>query len=334
MELLRDWLDHGLTFGADRIAPASGDASFRRYFRVWRDGETFIAMDAPPGREDVRPYLTIARMLAEIGVHVPRILAEQPTQGFLLVTDLGTRHYLEDLGSNHNVDAHYLDAMMTLNRIQSRGTIHAQHLPGYERAILEREMKLMPEWFCARHLQLELGASEQQMLADTFEVLCREALSQPRVFVHRDYHSRNLMVFPGDNPGVLDFQDALNGPVTYDLVSLFRDCYIEWPAARVRDWVLRYRSMAQAGGVDVGADEAQFLRWFDLMGVQRHVKILGIFSRLFHRDGKAEYLDNLPLTLKYVQSVCDRYAELEPLRAFLRRKVEPILEQRTVEARA
>jgi aminoglycoside/choline kinase family phosphotransferase len=334
LELLRDWLDHGLTFGADRIAPASGDASFRRYFRVWRDGETFIAMDAPPGREDVRPYLTIARMLAEIGVHVPRILAEQPAQGFLLVTDLGTRHYLEDLGSNHNVDAHYLDAMMTLNRIQSRGTIHAQHLPGYERAILEREMKLMPEWFCARHLQLELGASEQQMLADTFEVLCREALSQPRVFVHRDYHSRNLMVFPGDNPGVLDFQDALNGPVTYDLVSLFRDCYIEWPAARVRDWVLRYRSMAQAGGVDVGADEAQFLRWFDLMGVQRHVKILGIFSRLFHRDGKAEYLDNLPLTLKYVQSVCDRYAELEPLRAFLRRKVEPILEQRTVEARA
>jgi aminoglycoside/choline kinase family phosphotransferase len=291
-------------------------------------------MDAPPGREDVRPYLTIARMLAEIGVHVPRILAEQPAQGFLLVTDLGTRHYLEDLGSNHNVDAHYLDAMMTLNRIQSRGAIHAQHLPGYERAILEREMKLMPEWFCARHLQLELGASEQQMLADTFEVLCREALSQPRVFVHRDYHSRNLMVFPGDNPGVLDFQDALNGPVTYDLVSLFRDCYIEWPAARVRDWVLRYRSMAQAGGVDVGADEAQFLRWFDLMGVQRHVKILGIFSRLFHRDGKAEYLDNLPLTLKYVQSVCDRYAELEPLRAFLRRKVEPILEQRTVEARA
>jgi hypothetical protein len=142
------------------------------------------------------------------------------------------------------------------------------------------------------------------------------------------------MVFPGDNPGVLDFQDALNGPVTYDLVSLFRDCYIEWPSARVHDWVLRYRSMAQASGVEVGTDEAQFLRWFDLMGVQRHVKILGIFSRLFHRDGKAEYLNNLPLTLKYVQGVCDRYAELEPLGRFLRRTVEPILAQRTAEARA
>jgi len=332
--LLRDWLDRELTFGADRIAPASGDASFRRYFRVWRDGETFIAMDAPPGREDVRPYLTIARMLAEIGVHVPRILAEQPTQGFLLVTDLGTRHYLEDLNAGHNVDSHYLDAMMALNRIQSRGAGHAQHLPGYERPILEREMKLMPEWFCTRHLKLELSDAEQQMLADAFETLCRAALSQPRVFVHRDYHSRNLMVFSGDNPGVLDFQDALHGPVTYDLVSLFRDCYIEWPAARVRDWVLRYRAMAQASGVEVGNDESEFLRWFDLMGMQRHIKVLGIFSRLFHRDGKAEYLDNLPLTLRYVQGVCDAYAELELLGRFLRHKVEPILRQRTAEARA
>jgi hypothetical protein len=334
LELLRDWLDHELTFGADRIAPASGDASFRRYFRVWRDGETFIAMDAPPGREDVRPYLTIARMLAEIGVHVPRILAEQPAQGFLLVTDLGTRHYLEDLKANHNVEAHYLDAMMALNRIQSRGAAHAQHLPGYERPILEREMKLMPEWFCGRHLKLELSAGEQQLLADTFELLCRAALSQPRVFVHRDYHSRNLMVFSGDNPGVLDFQDALHGPVTYDLVSLFRDCYIEWPESRVRDWVLRYRAMAQTSGVDVGGNEAEFLRWFDLIGMQRHVKILGIFSRLFHRDGKAEYLDNLPLTLKYVQSVCARHAELEPMGRFLRERVEPILAQRTAEARS
>jgi len=334
LELLRDWLANELTFGADRIAPASGDASFRRYFRIWRDGETFIAMDAPPGREDVRPYLTIARMLAEIGVHVPRILAEQHTHGFLLVTDLGTRHYLEDLTASHNVEAHYLDAMMTLNRIQSRGAEHARHLAGYEHAILEREMKLMPEWFCGRHLKLELNADDQEMLAATFAFLCREALAQPRVFVHRDYHSRNLMVFLGDNPGVLDFQDALHGPVTYDLVSLFRDCYIEWPEARVHDWVLRYRSMAQTAGVDVGANEAEFVRWFDLMGVQRHVKVLGIFSRLFHRDGKAEYLNNLPLTLKYVRSVCARHTELEPLGRFLSTRVAPILAQRIAEARA
>ena len=334
LELLRDWLDNELTFGADRIAPASGDASFRRYFRVWRDGETFIAMDAPPAREDVRPYLRIARMLAEVGVHVPRILAEQRAGGFLLVTDLGTRHYLEDLSANHNVDSHYLDAMRTLNRIQSRGAEHARHLPSYDRAVLVREMNLMPEWFCGRHLKLDLSAEDQQTLAQTFDLLCREALAQPKVFVHRDYHSRNLMVFSGDNPGVLDFQDAVNGPVTYDLVSLFRDCYIEWPQERVQDWALRYRSMAHSSGVEVGADEGEFLRWFDLMGVQRHVKVLGIFSRLFHRDGKAEYLDNLPLTLKYIQSTCARHAELEPLGRFLHKRVAPILAERNAEARA
>ena len=332
MQLLRDWLDKELTFGADRVAPASGDASFRRYFRIWRDGETFIAMDAPPERENVRPYLTIARMLAEIGVHVPRILAEQPALGFLLVTDLGTRHYLEDLKANHNVDALYLDAMMALNRIQSRGADHAARLPTYDRALLERELKLMPEWFCARHLKLELSAQEQQMLATSFELLCRAALAQPRVFVHRDFHSRNLMVFSGDNPGVLDFQDAVCGPVTYDVVSLFRDCYIEWPAARVREWVLRYRAMASLSGVAVGESEAQFLRWFDLMGLQRHIKVLGIFSRLFHRDGKREYLNDLPLTLRYVQSACAQHAELAPLARFLQARVEPILAQRTAEA--
>ncbi len=332
--MLRNWLANELTFGADRIAAASGDASFRRYFRVWRDGETFIAMDAPPEREDVRPYLRIGRMLAEIGVHVPRILAEQRAQGFLLVTDLGTRHYLEDLSANLNVESHYLDAMMALNRIQSQGAEHARRLPAYDRASLEFEMKLMPEWFCGRHLKLELSADDQNMLAQTFDLLCREALAQPEVLVHRDYHSRNLMVFPGDNPGVLDFQDAVHGPVTYDLVSLFRDCYIEWPEARVREWVLRYRAMAQAAGVDVGSSEAEFLRWFDLMGVQRHVKVLGIFARLYHRDGKAGYLNNLPLTLKYVQSACAQHAELAPLARFLRTRVEPILAQRTAEALA
>lgn len=332
--MLRDWLDKELTFGADRVAPVSGDASFRRYFRVWRDGETFIAMDAPPQRQDVGPYLTIGRMLAEIGVHVPRILAEHPAQGFLLVTDLGTRHYLEDLKANHNVDSLYLDAMMALSRIQSRGAEHAHRLPPYDRALLERELKLMPEWFCARHLKVELSADEQQMLTSTFDFLCREALAQPRVFVHRDYHSRNLMVFSGDNPGVLDFQDAVCGPVTYDLVSLFRDCYIEWPAARVREWVLRYRAMAHFYGVTVGESEVQFLRWFDLMGLQRHIKVLGIFSRLFHRDGKRGYLNDLPLTLKYVQSACAQHGELAPLGEFLHTRVEPILAQRTAEALA
>ncbi len=332
LELLKEWLTRDLTFGTERIAPASEDASFRRYFRIWRDGETFIVMDAPPEKEELKPYLSIAGMLTAIGVHVPRVLAEEHGRGFLLVTDLGTRQYLDDLAVGEHVEAHYLDAMMALSRIQSRGLEHAERLPPYDRNLLEHEMHLMPEWFCERHLRLELSTSERNMLVDTFETLCREALAQPQVFVHRDYHSRNLMVCPGDNPGILDFQDAVRGPVTYDLVSLFRDCYIGWPPGRVHEWVLRYREMALAAGVDVGVNEAQFLRWFDLMGVQRHLKVLGIFARLYHRDGKRGYLDDLPLTLKYVRDVSQAYPELAALERFLAERVTPILASRRAEA--
>ena len=334
LELLTAWLARDLTFGAERIAPASEDASFRRYFRIWRDDETFIVMDAPPEKIALDPYLIIGGMLTAIGVHVPRVLAEEHGRGFLLVTDLGTRQYLDDLTLNQHVEAHYLDAMMALSRIQSRGQVHAGHLPPYDRKLLEREIQLMPEWFCERHLKLELSEDERAVLADAFEVLCREALAQPQVFVHRDYHSRNLMVCPGDNPGILDFQDAVRGPVAYDVVSLFRDCYVGWQAARVREWVLRYRDMAGAAGVDVGADEAQFLRWFDLMGAQRHLKVLGIFARLCHRDGKRAYLDDLPLTLDYVLDVTSRYDELAPLARFLERRVAPLLDLRRAEALA
>ena len=334
LELLTAWLARDLTFGAERIAPASEDASFRRYFRIWRDGETFIVMDAPPEKLALAPYLAIAGMLTAIGVHVPRVLAEEHGRGFLLVTDLGTRQYLDDLEVDQHVEAHYLDAMMALSRIQSRGQPHAAHLPPYDRKLLEREMQLMPEWFCERHLKLALSDAERTVLADAFELLCREALAQPQVFVHRDYHSRNLMVCPGDNPGILDFQDAVRGPVTYDLVSLFRDCYIGWPAPRVRDWALRYREMAAASGVDVGPDEARFMRWFDLMGAQRHLKVLGIFARLCHRDGKRAYLDDLPLTLEYVLDVSSRHPELTALARFLERRVSPLLATRRAEALA
>ncbi|HSC08864.1 MAG TPA: phosphotransferase, partial [Steroidobacteraceae bacterium] len=278
LKLLTDWLARDLTFGAERIAPASEDASFRRYFRIWRDGETFIVMDAPPEKIGLDAYLTIGGMLTAVGVHVPRVLAEEHARGFLLVTDLGTRQYLEDLRLDQHVEAHYLDAMMALSRIQSRGATHAAHLPHYDRRLLERELHLMPEWFCERHLGVELSDAERALLAEAFEFLVQSALAQPRVFVHRDFHSRNLMVCPGDNPGILDFQDAVHGPVTYDVVSLFRDCYIGWPAARVHEWVLRYREMAATAGVDVGSNEAEFLRWFDLTGAQRHLKVLGIFS--------------------------------------------------------
>lgn len=334
LELLNDWLTRDLTFGAERIAPASEDASFRRYFRIWRDGETFIVMDAPPEKQELASYLTIAGMLTAIGVHVPRILAEDHPRGFLLVTDLGTRQYLDDLASGHHVESHYLDATLALLRIQSRGDQAAAKLPRYDRKLLDREMNLMPEWFCERHLRLDLNGAERDLLSHTFDTLAREALSQPQVLVHRDYHSRNLMVCPGDNPGILDFQDAVHGPVTYDPVSLFRDCYIGWPAERVRTWVLKYRELAAGAGVDVGANEAEFIRWFDLMGAQRHLKVLGIFSRLCHRDGKRGYLDNLPLTLRYILDICSHYLELAPLGQFLRQRVVPVLPARNAEAHA
>jgi aminoglycoside/choline kinase family phosphotransferase len=320
---LSEWLARDLKFGVERIAPASVDASFRRYFRVWRGAETFIAMDAPPDKEDLGPYLTIVRMLADIGVHVPRILEEEHTRGFLLVTDLGSRQYLDDLTMGRHVETHYADAMSALGRIQSHGAEHALKLAPYDRTALEFEMNLMPEWFCGRHLRLTLGVAERVMLTQTFDALCRVALAQPQVFVHRDYHSRNLMVFPGDNPGVLDFQDAVRGPVTYDLVSLLKDCYVEWPPERVQGWVSEYRSMMLRAGVDVGRSEAEFIRWFDLMGAQRHIKVLGIFARLFHRDGKSGYLSDLPLTLKYLRAVCPKYPELQALGEFLETRVAP-----------
>ena len=288
-------------------------------------------MDAPPEKIGLDGYLTIGGMLTAIGVHVPRVLAEEHARGFLLVTDLGTRQYLDDLRIEQHVEAHYLDAMMALSRIQSRGAAYAAHLPPYDRKLLERELLLMPEWFCERHLRLELSEAERALLAEAFEFLMDAALNQPQVFVHRDYHSRNLMVCPGDNPGILDFQDAVRGPVTYDLVSLFRDCYIGWSAARVRDWALRYREMAAAAGVDVGTDEAEFLRWFDLMGAQRHLKVLGIFARLCHRDGKRGYLDDLPLTLRYVLDVCRRYEELAALARFIEGRAAPLLAERRAE---
>lgn len=334
LELLHTWLAEELAFGAERIAPASFDASFRRYFRIWRNGETFIVMDAPPEKEDVHPYLTITGMLERIGVSVPHILEQDAARGLLMLTDLGTRLYLDDLLAGRGVDPLYEDAMHALAAIQAHGTEHAERLPPYDRALLEREMELMPEWFCERHLRLDLSPADRQMLADTFDALVRAALAQPQVFVHRDYHSRNLMILPRGNPGILDFQDAVRGAVTYDLVSLFRDCYVSWPPERVRAWVLRYRTIAAAAGVDVGPSDEEFVRWFDLMGAQRHLKVLGIFARLFHRDGKPRYLADLPLTLDYVRRVCPRHAELAPLGRFLEERAVPILETRTAEALA
>ena len=325
LDQLCAWLTDDLEIGDFAIAPASADASFRRYFRVTTASESRIVMDAPPDREDVAPYLTITDMLAQIGVHAPRVLARNAEQGFLLVTDLGSVTYLMELADPVRADALYGDALDALGRIQRHGDPHAERLPPYDEKLLRFEMSLFPDWFVGRHLRLTLDNQQERVLAAACDGLVANALAQPRAFVHRDYHSRNLMYYQGDNPGILDFQDAVHGPITYDLVSLLRDCYVDWPESQVRAWALRFRELLIDSDRAAGNDDAQFLRWFDLMGVQRHLKAIGIFARLWHRDGKSGYLPEIPRTLGYVRHVCQRHGELEQLGTLLDEHIAPAL---------
>ena len=286
-------------------------------------------MDAPPGKEDMGPYIRVAAMLVDVGVNAPRVLQRDEAQGFLLNTDLGSRTYLADLDAGADADRLYHDAIDALVAIQSRAGRHAAELPPYDDALLRREMGLFPEWFCDKHLGLKLNERETAGLAQLFDTLVTQALQQPRVFVHRDYHSRNLMVCDGQqygpNPGILDFQDAVLGPITYDLVSLLRDSYVAWPLERIDAWLRRYRQTAQRAGLDVGANEAEFRRWFDLMGLQRQLKVLGIFARLYHRDGKSGYLKDLPRTLSYVRQVSKHYRDLDFLTSFIEERIVPAM---------
>jgi len=323
--LLREWLTQDLNLSPSRLEPASSDASFRRYFRATFGDGTRIVMDAPPPQEDVRPYLEVTRMLEEIGVHVPHVHAQDVARGLLLLEDLGNRQYLPELKGSGDPDTLYGAALATLAAIQIDGRKAARRLPPYDGAALAREMALMPEWFCVRHLGLSFNANEKTTLDAALEFLIIEALAQPRVLVHRDYHSRNLMVTAERNPGVIDFQDALEGPIGYDLVSLLKDCYIEWPRPRVERWVLAHRETLLRAGVPAGRDDREFLRWFDLIGVQRHIKVLGIFARLWYRDGKPGYLKDLPLTLRYVTEACARYHELHDLARLLDTRIVPAL---------
>ena len=325
LDLLRHWLEQGLGWQGYDLAPASADASFRRYFRVARGDETAIVMDAPPQKEDVEPYLRIAGMLDAIGVNAPRILARNASEGFLLLTDLGSTTYLAELGRPDRADALYADAIGALVRIEARGARFGAQLPPYDEKLLRFEMSLFTDWLLARHLQVSLDPGAAQALGRVFDTLVANALEQPPVFVHRDYHSRNLMVCAGRNPGILDFQDAVHGPLTYDLVSLLRDCYVAWPQDKVVAWALDFRTRAASAGLPVGADEQQFLRWFDLMGVQCHLKASGIFARLWHRDGKPGYLADVPRTLEYVAQACARHADLAPLGELVAGRVLPAM---------
>ena len=320
---LTQWVIGDLGFAGAAIAPASVDASFRRYFRVTRGADTYIVMDAPPDKEDSGPFLQVARLLGSLDLNVPLILARDMERGFLLLSDLGSRQYLDALGSDGAADELYADALKSLCTMQTADARISQGLPRYDRALLLREMELLPEWFLTRHLGLTIEAPERAMLNALFESLVESAVSQPACFVHRDYHSRNLLVTSENNPGILDFQDAVWGPVTYDLASLLKDCYIAWPPVRVRQWVLQYRESLLEAGFKLNADTAQFIRWFDLMGLQRHIKVLGIFARLFYRDGKSQYLKDLPRTLSYARDTALSYPETAPFAEFIVSRIDP-----------
>ena len=311
---VESWLAAQLRGARFSLTPASVDASFRRYFRATLpDGRSYVVMDAPPDQEDCRPFVHVARLLRAAGVHAPEVHAEDLAQGFLLLGDLGTQTYLQELNAD-NAARLLGDATDALLRWQL--ATRPGELPPYDEALLRREMNLFPEWYVSRHLGVTLDASQKESLEGIFRILARSALAQPAVYVHRDYMPRNLMV-SDPNPGVLDFQDAVLGPITYDMVSLLRDAFVSWDEERVLDWSVRYWEKAKRAGLPVETGFAEFWRAFEWMGLQRHLKVLGIFARINYRDGKPKYLEDTPRFLRYARAVSERYAALAPLARLL-----------------
>lgn len=314
LELVHQWLAGLFPGRPHSVAPASADASFRRYFRVsFDDGSSRIVMDAPPEHEDCRPFVHVAGLLHGAGVHAPEILAQDIEHGLLLLTDLGRATYLDVLDES-NADGLFRDAVDALVKWQLAS--RPNELPPYDEALLRRELALFPDWYVARHLGTPLSAAQQDALESVQALLLQNILAQPQVYVHRDYMPRNLMVC-ADNPGVLDFQDAVCGPITYDVASLFRDAFISWEEERVLDWAVRYWEKAKRAGLPVDADFGAFYRDMEWMGLQRHLKVLGIFARINYRDGKPKYLADTPRFLHYVRHAATRYAQLAPLARLL-----------------
>jgi len=308
-EQLREWLASRFARDSFSLSPASADASFRRYFRISAGGQSWIVMDAPPEHEDCRPFVRIASLMRAAGLNTPEVLAQDLERGFLLLTDLGTTTYLEAL-NDANADDLFRDAVDALLRLQLAS--RAGVLPPYDEALLRRELDLFPDWYVARHLGIKLNDGQRRTLADMAALIVANNLAQPAVYVHRDYMPRNLMVTQ-PNPGILDFQDAVFGPITYDVASLFKDAFVSWDEERVLDWVVRYWEKAKRAGLPVNADFGGFYRDFEWMGLQRHLKVLGIFARINYRDGKPGYLEDTPRFVRYVRAVCNRYPALAPL---------------------
>lgn len=307
---LQQWLQPFIDDPEFTLSPASSDASFRRYFRLQQKNDSYIVMDSPPEHEDNQAFVSIDKLLEQHGLNVPHIFQADLQQGYLILSDLGSRPYLSEL-SSATADPLYqsaIDSLLVMQKIPADPTF-----PKYDAGLLQRELNLFDEWFLHRHL----GISAPVWLPSIYDFLIDSALSQPQVIVHRDFHSRNLMYQPRQAPGIIDFQDAVMGPVSYDLVSLLRDVYIEWQKDKQQSWINYYLSKATQSELLSPDQATQFPRWFDLMGLQRHLKILGIFCRLNYRDNKTNYMNDLPLTLKYVYQVCQEYPELEPLQQFL-----------------
>ncbi len=319
LNTLQTWLKNEIKIDYSDIAPASADASFRRYFRVTTNDQasrTLIAMDAPPEHEDNARFIHCATTLRNCGLNVPHVLAHDLEQGFLLLSDLGTKIYQQQL-TTATADRLYTDALEALLPLQVKSPEFAQQHPSYTAELLLQEMDLFDEWYIQQHLQSNLTPIQQTQLQQCLQLLIDNALQQPQVLVHRDYHCRNLLVTDNNNPGIIDFQDMVVGPITYDLVSLLKDCYIQWPRERVLIWLESYRQQAIAAGLLSAVSQDQWVEWFDWMGVQRHLKVLGIFARLFHRDGKPQYLDDLPLVNSYLRETCQHYKQLQPLAELL-----------------
>ena len=313
-----DWLENDLLLTIEYCEPASSDASFRRYFRVKVPEGQFIVMDAPPEKENIESFIRIAGLLARSHVNVPTIFQQNLTDGFLLLEDFGSQCFLDQLKA-HNATELYQSAFDTLFKMQSYTSIQNCGLPGYNEPLLQRELGIFEDWFLNQLLDILIPTSIWETVRT---ILVNSALEQPITCVHRDYHSRNLMVLNDDSPGVIDFQDAVIGPITYDLVSLLRDCYIAWPNQQVELWMTQYYDRLLQAEL-IACNPACFKRWFDLMGMQRHLKAIGIFSRLHLRDGKSNYLDDIPRTLNYVTTICAAYPELVEFSDFLKNQVLP-----------
>lgn len=315
-QLVNDWVASRFPNQPVNITPASADASFRRYFRLsWPDGTTRILMDAPPEKEDCKPFIKVAGLLAKAKLAAPRILDQDLDNGFLVLTDLGRIGYLDALNADLSLADHLIRPVLDV-LVQWQLSSTAATLPPYDATLLRRELDLFPEWFVGRHLGVQLDDNEKLMLDRTFKFLINSALSQPKVFVHRDFMPRNLMVVESAEtltPGIIDFQDAVYGPISYDVVSLFRDAFISWEEEQEIDWVVRYWEKARAAGLPVRADFGDFWRDYELMGLQRHLKVLGIFCRLKYRDGKEKYSEDLPRFMNYARKTASRYIPLKPL---------------------